>query len=107
MGGSTITEKLLFSPQRPPEELYYWIEDHWQVRNLAADGQYQTILNQMRQRLDQWMDETQDFGAEDVAMYDSDMAVYLGGRAGTRNEDASAGTRRNIELMKRWADEGK
>ena len=37
-GSSTRSrEKLLFSPTRPPEELYEWTTDRWQVKNLAAD----------------------------------------------------------------------
>jgi hypothetical protein len=37
-------------------------------------------------------------------MYDSDMAVYVGG--GKRAKEPSE-TERNIDLMKRWAREGK
>lgn len=101
-----LTEQLLLSPTRPAEELYRWHEDRWQVSNLAQDDRHQAELVQLRQRLDRWMDETKDHGPESEAMYDSDMAVYLGGRARPRNGAISA-TQRNIELMKRWAQEGK
>ena len=36
-------------------------------------------------------------------MYDSDMAVYVGERADAKDDI----TRRNIALMKQWANEGK
>jgi hypothetical protein len=36
-------------------------------------------------------------------MYDSDMAVYVGGRTGTGDSI----TEKNIALMKKWAAEGK
>jgi len=101
-----LTEQLLLSPTRPAEELYRWHEDRWQVSNLAQDDRHQAELVQLRQRLDRWMDETKDHGPESEAMYDSDMAVYLGGRARPRN-GATSVTQRNIELMKRWAQEGK
>ena len=63
----------------------------------------------MRARLGRWMVETGDRGPEPEAMYDSDMAVYLGGRPGKeRDEGAGASvTARNIAQMKRWAAEGK
>lgn len=101
------TEQLLFSPTRPAEELYRWTEDRWQIHNLAKDDRHQAELVQLRQRLDRWMTETKDLGPESETMYDSDMAVYLGGRARPANDDATSETRRNIELMKRWAKEGK
>jgi len=98
-----MAEKLLFSPTRPPEELYEWTRDKWQVINLAGEPAHQETLAALRNRLDQWMTETRDRGPESDAMYDSDMAVYLAGRDG--NQDAV--TRRNIELMKQWNREGK
>ena len=38
-------------------------------------------------------------------MYDSDMEVYLGRRP--QSQSGSSETERNIELMKRWASEGR
>jgi arylsulfatase A-like enzyme len=101
----TLTEKLLFSPTRPAEELYEWTTDRWQVKNLAADPAHQGTLETLRSRLDRWMAETKDRGPESVKMYDSDMAVYLGGRTG--KEQGQSVTGKNIALMKKWASEGK
>lgn len=98
----SLAERLLFSETRPAEELYRWTEDRWQVTNLAAEPPHQNALREMRQRLDRWMKETADRGAESEAMYDSDMAVYVGGR----NGEPEKVILRNIELMKRWANEG-
>jgi hypothetical protein len=55
----------------------------------------------MRRQLDDWMERTNDMGRtpESEAMYDSDMAVYVG--------KGNPVIRKNIELMKRWAKEGK
>lgn len=102
-GLDPLTERLLFSPTRPKEELYDWRADPWQVNNLAGNPDYLPVMEELRGRLDRWMEETGDMGPESEAMYDSDMAVYLAGR-----KDAAAEvTRSNIDLMKRWAREGK
>ncbi len=92
-------EKILFSPTRPPEELYEWTTDRWQVKNLAADPAHKATLETLRARLDRWMVETKDRGPESEKMYDSDMAAYLG----KGNPDVE----KNIALMKKWAADGK
>ncbi|MEW6158484.1 MAG: sulfatase [Verrucomicrobiota bacterium] len=94
-----LAEKLLFSPTRPAEELYEWNTDRWQIRNLAGEPAHQTILQTLRARLDRWMIETKDGGPESELMYDSDMAVYV--------SRGNPEVEKNIELMKRWAKEGK
>jgi arylsulfatase A-like enzyme len=100
-----LTEQLLFSPTRPTEELYEWTTDRWQVKNLAADPAHKATLEKMRARLDRWIVETKDKGPESEAMYDSDMAVYVGGRANKGKGETV--TERNIAVMKQWAKEGK
>lgn len=102
-GLDPLTERLLFSPTRPKEELYDWRADPWQINNLADNPDYAAVMEELRGRLDRWMEETVDQGPESEAMYDSDMAVYLAGR----KDAAAETTRSNIELMKRWAREGK
>jgi len=94
-----LSEDLLFAEERPAEEFYEWKKDRWQVRNLAGEPLYAEVLRAHRNRLDRWMEETQDHGAESEAMYDSDMAVYL--RKGNPAVQA------NIATMKRWAAEGR
>lgn len=94
-----LSEKLLFSPTRPKEELYRWQEDIWQIRNLADDPAHLDRLVEMRRQLDEWISRTNDKGPESDTMYDSDMTVYLG-RGNPEVE-------KNIALMKQWANEGK
>ncbi len=94
-----MTEALLFRPEREPEELYRYTEDRWQVKNLAGQPEYQEQLRAHRGRLDTWMQQTHDKGPESMAMYDSDMAVYL-------NKPNKA-VKENIALMKQWASEGR
>ena len=94
-----LAEKLLFSPTRPPEELYEWTSDKWQVRNLAGESEHAATLEKLRGRLERWMEETNDQGPESEAMYDSDMAVYV--------RNGNPVIKENIALMKKWAKEGK
>jgi len=96
---SEISERLLFAPERPEEELYEWRGDPWQVRNLAADPTQRETLTALRARLADWMAETGDDAAESRAMYESDMRVYVG-RGNPVVEE-------NIAIMKRWEAEGR
>lgn len=94
-----LAEKLLFSPTRPPEELYEWTKDKWQITNLAEAPAHKATLESLRARLDQWMLEANDHGPESESRYDSDMAAYLG--------QGNPVVEKNISLMKLWAREGK
>jgi arylsulfatase A-like enzyme len=102
-----LAESLLFSPTRPTEELYEWTTDRWQVKNLAADPAHRATLEKLRARLDRWMTETGDRGAESGAMYDSDMKVYVGEGRRQGKGDGESATEKNIALMKAWAKAGK
>jgi arylsulfatase A-like enzyme len=95
----SLSERILFQPQRAPEELYDWKNDPWQLENLADKPDFQKQLVTMRQRLDRWIKETNDHGLESWAMYDSDMGEYL--------SKGNPQVEQNIALMKRWAAEGK
>jgi hypothetical protein len=94
-----LSEKLLFSPTRPREELYELAKDPHQVRNLAGDPAYAAVLAEHRRRLDAKLVTTRDPGPESMAMYDSDMKPYVG--------KGNPEVERNIAQMKKWAAEGK
>lgn len=94
-----LREKLFFSPERPPEELYDWKADPWQVKNLADDPAHKDTLEKLRSHLDKWIVDTGDKGPESEAMYDSDMQEYLG--------KGNPEVEKNIALMKQWAKEGR
>lgn len=100
-----VSANLLFRPTRPAEELYLWTTDRHQVNNLAGDPAHAAMLATARANLDRWLVDTKDKGPESEAMYDSDMAVYLGGRANKGKGETV--TEKNIALMKQWAREGK
>ena len=99
------TQQLLFAPTRPAEELYDLSEDPFEVRNLAGDPKHQAQLKKLRKRMDDWIERTNDHGAESAAMYDSEMAAYSA--RVSANPESAAILSRNIALMKRWAAEGK
>lgn len=94
-----LARRILFAPERPPEELYDWQEDPWQLTNLAGDPAHATALAGARSLLDRTLAETNDPPAEDPARYDSDMAVSVG--AGNPEVE------RTIALMKEWAAAGR
>jgi arylsulfatase A-like enzyme len=103
-----LQEMLLFSPTRPKEELYDLTADPHELNNLAGDPGQQSTLAAMRAQLAAWERGTNDQGVqpEPAAMYESDMAVYLGGPKRATTPEGQL-LRQNIELMKRWASEGK
>lgn len=101
-----LSERLLFSTSRPPEELYDWKKDPWQTDNLAERPDFEQTLAAHRKALDEWIVASRDPGPEADSRYDSDMAVYLS-RASGRESEKSGPIRDNIALMKRWAAEGK
>ncbi len=103
---SPLQESLLFAPERPTEELYDWIKDPYQINNLAGLAEYSKDLSSHRDTLTRWIRETQDKGPESDAMYDSDMAVYLGKRKPNAEEKPSP-VQQNITQMTRWAAEGR
>lgn len=74
------------------------------MNNLAADPRHAETLAAMRKRLADWEERTGDKGRkpEPMEMYDSDMKVYLGG-----GKKDNTDLKRNIELNKKWAGEGK
>ena len=100
-----LQEQLLFSATRPKEELYDLKADPFEINNLAASPEYASTLRKLRERLDQWILETDDHGRrpEPDKVYDSDMKVYLDGK----NPAANAVLLKNIAQMKQWAAEGR
>jgi arylsulfatase A-like enzyme len=99
-----LAEKLLFSATRPPEELYFYGEDRSQVRNLTDDPKRAKVLKQLRGRLEQWIKETGDPGSETPEVYVLETEDQM---KSTRNAASRENYRKNSELYKRWASEGK
>ncbi|MDG1875462.1 MAG: sulfatase, partial [Mariniblastus sp.] len=103
-------QKLLMQKVRPAEELYDLRHDPHEINNLADDLESGEKLNEMRLRLDQWMETSGDQGRqpEPAEMYDSDMAAYLKKLRGPKSDPAQLqALETNIALMKKWAAEGK
>jgi arylsulfatase A-like enzyme len=108
-GKLSDVQELLFRDTRPPEELYDLHEDPHEIKNLANDPAFRDKLKELRDRLDDWMVETDDKGREPESdtMYDSDMAVYINTRKRRGNPAELNIIEDNIALMKKWKAEGK
>jgi len=66
----------MFATERPVEELYYLADDPHEVNNLVADPQYQEVLTNLRQKLEQELLEIHDTGL----MPEPDMLRLSAGR---------------------------
>ncbi len=100
---SKLSEKLLFSPERQPEELYLYAEDPWQTRNLFDEPEHAKALELHRRLLDSWIKTTGDPGPETAEVYQLEIEDQL---KHTRSSEAKATYRKNSELYKQWAKEG-
>lgn len=61
-GKLTPEQARLLAPTRPREELYDLLNDPYEVHNLAGSEAHQEILRNLRERLDRWVEETDDQG---------------------------------------------
>ena len=107
-GDLNTNQSLIMAEKRPNEELYQLIDDPWELNNLAANPDQHDRLLLFRRLLSDWERETNDHGREpeDPEMYDSDMLPYL--QKARKNDPQTARTlERNIELMKKWKQQGK
>ena len=99
-----LAEKLLFSPTRPPEELYLYRMDRWQTDNLVNDAKHAKALEDMRKRLGQWIEKTGDPGPETPEVYILETEDQM---KSTRNAASRENYRMNSKLYKHWAASGK
>ncbi|MFW6163043.1 MAG: sulfatase-like hydrolase/transferase [Planctomycetota bacterium] len=61
-GKLNAVQERFMADRRPPEELYDVQADPWEVHNLADSPEHQDVLETLRQRLDRWIEETDDKG---------------------------------------------
>ena len=100
-----LSEKLLFAPARPAEELYEWETDRWQLVNLADDPARAETRRELSARLDQWIKESRDPGDESPAVYDLEIADELAViKEGSERHRAFS---ENAEVYRQWMREGK
>ena len=100
----------LLNPTRPREELYSLSNDPHEIRNLVDDPAYADVLKEMRKLLSRWETKSGDQGGDPapVRMFDSDMKVYVDTLEARRRPIEHINTiKSNIELMRKWAGEGK
>lgn len=100
-----LSEKLLFAPDRPAEELYEWKRDRWQIANLAGDPTASATLRELSARLDRWIEECRDPGDESPEIYDLEIAGELAAiQPDTERHGAFS---KNAGVYRRWMKEGK
>jgi arylsulfatase A-like enzyme len=101
---NALQERVLFAPERAPEELYDLIRDPYETRNVADHLHYQEVLEGLRERLLRWSHETGDPPPESPAVYGLEMENQI---VRTRGRDSvgTAAVVENIELYNRWAEE--
>lgn len=101
-------QRLHFAESRPRYELYDLQSDPWELTNLAEKPGSRDAFNQLKVWLDRWVEETGDQGRfpEPEEMYVSDMNAYVD-QIRANNPERADEISRNIEVMKRWASEGK
>ena len=101
---NTLTNKLLFSPTRPSEELYLYNQDQWQTKNLAENKKYEKTLNELKQNLSEWIVRTGDPGPETQEVYILETEDQM---STTGNKVSRENYRKNSEIYKKWFKEGK
>ena len=99
-----LAEKLLFAPTRPAEEIYLYGVDRWQTKNLNEDPEHGDALKRHRLYLDEWIESTGDPGVETSEVYRLETEDQI---QSTKNKAAREAYRKNAELYRRWAREGK
>ncbi len=100
-----LSQRLLFAPQRPPEELYDYTTDRWQVNNLLLDPKHDVTLKNLRAKLDDWIRSTGDLGTESPEVYALEVADELNTMKTTSARYKTF--RENAKLMKQWAADGR
>lgn len=99
-----LAEKLLFAPERPPEEFYLHGEDRWQTVNLIESTEYAKEVEQHRKWLSEWISRTGDPGPESTEVYILETEDQM---KTNRNPTSREAYRKNSELYLKWAAEGK
>jgi arylsulfatase A-like enzyme len=109
VGKLNKAQSLHLADSRPPEELYDLNKDPFEINNLAGNSKYQKKLKELGGILSKWVIDSNDRGAvpESDALYDSDMAVYLGGQKRRKNLKYAKILENNIKIMKKWKAQGK
>jgi len=101
---NALANKLLFSPNRPSEELYLYNQDKWQTKNLAENKIYKKTLNELRKNLSEWIVRTGDPGPETQDVYILETEDQM---SSTGNKVSRENYRKNSETYKKWFKDGK
>lgn len=102
-------EQLVMAKTRPVEEFYDLSVDPFEINNLAGNEEYSSHLEELREILSFWIEESGDKGMvpESVESYDSSMEAYLSGFRRRNDLERIESIETNIAIMKKWAAEGR
>ena len=99
-----LAERLLFSPDRPTEELSLYQEDPWQLNNLTNSSDYLPELQRHRDALDQWIVRTADPGTESDEVYELEVQAQINS---TKKATSREQFRKNSEISQAWRAAGR
>ncbi len=105
-----LQEQTLFADERPYEELYNIKLDKFQYVNLVSDKNMQKVLKEMRSILNKWEVKTNDQGRtiESPEVYKEEMYdILMPQEKNAANSNKPVPLNENMELMIKWAAEGK
>jgi arylsulfatase A-like enzyme len=71
LGKLTPIQEMLFTVPRPAEELYDLQNDPYESKNLIADPAFQDIARELRNKLELWEKETNDFSPDERRRQDN------------------------------------
>ena len=99
---NSLQERILFAPQRAPEELYDVQADPFETENVATDPRHHAVLLALRARLEGWRRDTRDPGPESPEIFGQEMTYQI---SKTRGGPERESVERNVALMRAWAVE--
>ena len=109
-GKLNSAQSLIMAQVRPEEELYDLINDPYELHNLTTEPAFKEKLEELRTIVDKWIADTNDQGQYQESwdrylknMEDANSTLI--GR-GPKNQKKAEDRNSNIELMKKWRDEG-
>jgi arylsulfatase A-like enzyme len=101
-------QSLIMAEIRPVEELYDLNSDPFEIRNLASKREYQDKLEEFREILNQWIDDTDDKGQyqEPWDDYLENMKAQNANLLSRNLTEKVQERKENIQLMKKWHEMG-
>jgi hypothetical protein len=95
----------IFSPDRPPEELYDLENDPHETVNLANNAKFKDTLSTLRQKLYEWMIESRDLGLIPEPILE-DMGKQYGKKSSVLDQTKARGLTKKLITVIETAEQG-